>query len=467
LTGNEYLPSWANNIHDIAADNAQFAHATGITGIAPNANHFKGGQNQRFKQHKGAQSLHGQVQQSTGISQGHVAHAKRGLAATTTSTTTRKTINKELELITTVDAATRGRSFQLANSGHKDVEVTLAFTGSTGVSVVVQLDADTHVSALCCTTIVPANATRDCGEIAIAPGRASVNMGLSVQTIVKDTTTTTTTTTKRGPPPKPPPTTNAAPPTTAVAAHAFEAAEEDECTLNEGDEVHLLGDASSGWVEVLNLTTGHQGLVPFNHLDQHATPKASAGSLNTVYQPCQHRRGSWVGGRANRGANLVRKVRQDSFTQNNAEDWNDATTNAQVRHVPSGKTGLVLGETDGVSIVQFDDGTVDQVPSDQVERVKDGPGATKRVTTTKTVTRRVVERKPPRTSTTTTKQYLTKRAIDGIRVDYRSRGQQEVVRKAKAAHPKQRQLNALRKGGKGGKGGPPASAPKSWKTFGH
>ena len=334
------------------------------------------------------------------------------------------------------------------------MELTLEFTGSTGVSVVAQVDADTHVFDLCCTTIVPANATRYCGQITIAPGRASVKMALAVKTIVDNTT-------KRGPPPKPTPTTNTASPTTAVAAHAFEAAEEDECTLNEGDEVQLLGDAEAAWVEVLNLTTGHQGLVPLNYLDKHATPKASIGSVNTVYQPCQHRRGSWVGGRANRGANIVRKVRRDSFTQNNAEDWNDANTNAQVRHVPSGKTGLVLGETDGVSIVQFDDGTVDQVPSDQVERVRDGPGATKRVTTTKTVTR-VVERTPPTTSTTTTKQYTTKRAIDGIRVDYRSTG--GVVRKANAAHPKQRQLNSLRKGGKER---PPSVPSKSWKTFGH
>ena len=45
--------------------------------IAKNAANFQGGNNQSFKQGRGDQSLHGKVQQSTGIKKGTVRNAQR------------------------------------------------------------------------------------------------------------------------------------------------------------------------------------------------------------------------------------------------------------------------------------------------------------------------------------------------------------------------------------------------------
>ena len=365
--GNDFLPSWANDIDSIANDNETFANAVGVnsgrnnnptkdntnhlglrkTGtrsnrIAKNAANFQGGNNQSFKQGRGDQSLHGKVQQSTGIKKGTVRNAQRYLsndANTDNTTTTRKKVSATLELITTSNTVTRGRTFALLNSGTKDVELTLDFTGSTGVSIV-------DSSTLTCTTYIEQGTETYVGSIAIAPGRASVKMALACKTIVG----TQQPKKQKAPPPKPQRKEKQKQKQTAIATHTFIAAESDECSVTTGDECMLQSQDQNGWTMVVNLTTGNTGLTPTNHLDVNATPKTNNQSLNNVYSKNQNRRGSWIGGNGKAtvsttasvpiSSNTVTKIRRGSMKdtdvnqgqKNNASDWNDATTNAKVLH---------------------------------------------------------------------------------------------------------------------------------------
>ena len=118
---------------------------------------------------------------------------------------------------------------------------------------------------------------------------------------------------------------------------------------------------------------------------------------------------------------------------------------------------MLLGESDGISIVNFDDGTVGQIPVNELNRVGGGGDKVQKVITSTKKKRFVVE-KQPSTATTTRKEYVTGRAIDGIRVDYRSGGKDGIIRKAKAKHPSEKCINQLR--------GPPPVPKKSWKQFG-
>jgi hypothetical protein len=464
--GNDYLPSWAKNSNSIAKDDETFANATGINSgkedhSKDNTNHlglkktgsmFQGGQNQKFKQRRGEHSLHGQVQKSTGLAPGTVAKSRGNFISSASSpdTVTRKKINSDLELITYANQETRGRTYELVNSGKKDVELTLSFDGSTGVTV-------KNSTNLSCTTIVPSKSTVCCGEILIGKGRASVKMALAVKTIVGTnkgssvknmnkrggtTSSSNSGSRNKGNSNKGNPSNNTSG-QPAVAIYAFQSKADDECSLNENDEVQLLGEESNGWILVLNMTTGDTGLVPLNHLEINAKPKASPGSINNMYQ--KKKRGSWVSNR--------HKVVQPK--KNNANDWDNETTNASVTH--NGKKGMLLGESDGISIVNFDDGTVGQIPVNELNRVGGGGDKVQKVITSTKKKRFVVE-KQPSTATTTRKEYVTGRAIDGIRVDYRSGGKDGIIRKAKAKHPSEKGINQLR--------GPPPVPKKSWKQFG-
>ena len=481
--GDDYLPSWSNDINAIAQDNERFAQEVGVSsgrrGAAANdnTNHlglrrtrqsnrqvpppnssasFRGGQNQTFRQGRGEESLHGQVQKSTGIAKGTVSSARRNLNNSSDNSLSRKKITTDLELSTETNSKTRGRIFRLTNTGNKDVELTLNFQGSEGVTV----DDNTTMTK----TVVVSSGTQDVlwGSISIAPGRAAVKMALAVKTLVSSTSAVPAGMQQRSPQPTC---------RTAIATHNFAAAEEDECDLNEGDEVQLLSEDTNGWTSILNLTSGDTGLSPSNHFEIGAIPKSISGSLNNIYTKSKTRRGSWVGGNGN-GAVIVKKeasvpvtsnvsatkVRcRGSIKRNSVHDWDDGTTNAKATHVKTGKRGMILGEADGLTIIQFDDGTVGSVPSDEISRINRGAGdggmATK---TVKKITRRVIER-PASTETTATREYLTDRAIDGIRVNHVT----GAVRKAKASHPQQKGLDKFR-----GKGGPPPVPKKSWKTFG-
>ena len=481
--GDDYLPSWSNDINAIAQDNERFAQEVGVSsgrrGAAANSKivvqglrrtrqsnrqvpppnssaSFRGGQNQTFRQGRGEESLHGQVQKSTGIAKGTVSSARRNLNNSSDHSLSRKKITTDLELSTETNSKTRGRIFRLTNTGNKDVELTLNFQGSEGVTV----DDNTTMTK----TVVVSSGTQDVlwGSISIAPGRAAVKMALAVKTLVSSTSAVPAGMQQRSPQPTC---------RTAIATHNFAAAEEDECDLNEGDEVQLLSEDTNGWTSILNLTSGDTGLSPSNHFEIGAIPKSISGSLNNIYTKSKTRRGSWVGGNGN-GAVIVKKeasvpvtsnvsatkVRcRGSIKRNSVHDWDDGTTNAKATHVKTGKRGMILGEADGLTIIQFDDGTVGSVPSDEISRINRGAGdggmATK---TVKKITRRVIER-PASTETTATREYLTDRAIDGIRVNHVT----GAVRKAKASHPQQKGLDKFR-----GKGGPPPVPKKSWKTFG-
>jgi hypothetical protein len=100
-------------------------------------------------------------------------------------------------------------------------------------------------------------------------------------------------------------------------------------------------------------------------------------------------------------------------------------------------------------------GTVSEVPDDELTRVdSNNAGTTRTTTTTKTRTKKVVQQ-PAFTSTTTTKQYLRDGPLDGIRVNNVT----GKIRKVKAGHPQEKNLNKFRS--------PPIVPTKSWKQFGN
>ena len=502
--GNDYLPSWANATDDIAADGDKFAQEAGVqqtivrvakdstnslglrrtswskasTGrlsgskAAPTSDQFQGGQNQAFKQGRGENSLHGKVQKSTGIAKGTVARAKvssgGGVAATSTK---RKKISSELELVTTTNTDTRGRTFVVINTGKRGVQLELNFAGSNGLTVVgAGATKDEKIIAT-----VPAGTEMEVGSIQLSTGRVSVKMALSAKTIVGGggaaaaagggggaVAAASSRPNRKASMP-------ATKTRTAVATHAFDAGEDDECSLSKGDECTLLTteDDGSGWSLVLNMTSGARGLAPTNHLDESGTPAAAVGSVNNVFRKTTNngsRRGSWIG--SSRGDQLppeeerekviqqqqqqqrtvVRTTRAASIERNNTSEWNNESTNAKSVHVPSGQVGMVLGEADGIIILQTTDGKILQVPSKEVERLNargrggiDHVGDIVNKTTKRTITKKIIE-KPAARRQSNQRVYLTERAIDGIRVNHVT----GKVTKAKAKHPKQNQLDKFR-----------------------
>jgi hypothetical protein len=394
-----------------------------------------------------------------------------GVAATSTKT---KKISSELELVTTTNTDTRGRTFVVINTGKRGVQLELNFAGSNGLTVVgAGATKDEKIIAT-----VPAGTEMEVGGIQLSTGRVSVKMALSAKTIVGGGVSG-----GGGAAASSRPNRKASMPATktrtAVATHAFDAGEDDECSLSKGDECTLLAteDDGSGWSLVLNMTSGARGLAPTNHLDESGTPAAAVGSVNNVYRKI--RRGSWIG--SSRGDQLppkeerekviqqqqqrtvARTTRAASIERNNASEWNNESTNAKSVHVPSGLVGMVLGEADGIIIIQTSDGKILQVPSKEVERLhtrgrggRDHVGDIVNKTTKRTITKKVVE-KPAARRQSKQRVYLTERAIDGIRVNHVT-GQ---VTKAKAKHPKQNQNQLDKFRGKNiEKRTPPPPVPK-------
>jgi hypothetical protein len=471
--GDAYLPAWSRDTAGVATDSAAFAARVGVDagqrrhGAATNALGLlrtteKDGFGGRRRLVRGAAGF--------GFRKHGEKEAKPGAAGF------RKLGEKEIKpgvvFVTSVHAQSRARQFELDNAGEGDVELTLSFRGSVGVT----LDGE---AGLARTTLVEAGHRAVVGSISIAPGNASVRMGLSCKTFPKKRKDQTkkkkkkkknvaSTSAAQSTPTPANSTTSASPPSgassTAVAAHAFAAAEDDECTLTQDDEVLVKSEDHQGWILVLNLTSGKEGLVPTNHLDfmPAARSRPRRGSVNHIYSKAGV--GSWKS-----GSQLTRRQPTKRPPKNDPNDWKDRATSSEIRH--NGKTGLILGETDGVAIVQFNDGSIGEVPSGELVRAGGAPATTASTTIGKKKTGRgVIQRNDASTIAVVEKRYLTERAIDGIRIDQRS----GKVRKAKAAVPGQAQLNAFR--GKGSssssssscssKKGPPPPRParKKWPT---
>ena len=208
--------------------------------------------------------------------------------------------------------------------------------------------------------------------------------------------------------------------------------------------------------------------MPTNHLDFTPSARQSPrrGSVNHVYRKAGD--GSWKSGSqcaAQPAKNTARvAVAKERPPKNDPNHWKSQATSSEVRH--NGKNGLILGETDGVAIVQYDDGLVEEVPSKELIRVAGTATATPSATThDKTVRTTSVKKKSSgKVPVVLEKRYLTERAIDGIRIDPRS----GKVRKAKAAVPGQAKLDAFRGKSRSGmsakkkKGPPPRPVRKKW-----
>lgn len=389
-----------------------------------------------FKQDP-ANSLHKQVQRSTGIKSGTVSRAKTSLAQ---GQVTRKPLSETLTLLVS-NTGERERTYDLENtSSDTTADVELNFAGSRGI----RLDNGTE----------KVKATARPGEITRIAVVSLVGTAISVKTQIAVRSATPAAArgapaVQRAPKVKSAPAAPAAP--TRFAAYAFTPEDGDEIELQEGDEIFLLGEQTNGWIHVTNARSGKTGLVPANRLGEE--PPASATSrrrsINNVYRK---KAGKWVGGNGSGpvrapvqriGTTVKKTVRRSSIKKNSASDWS-AGTNSSVQH--NGRAGTVLGESDGIAIVQFDDGDVQQIPVSKLERGGSGAGAgagakSALARRAPKVPTRVVTR-PARTEKTTERRYLTSRAVDGIRVDPVT----GKVRKANAAHPQQRALDQLRAG---------------------
>ena len=203
-----------------------------------------------------------------------------------------------VNLVTSVNSRTRARLFEIANKSNDDVEITLGFNGSTGVT----LDG-AACGKLSQTTNILAGETMVVGSIMIAPGNASVRMALSCKTMAKNRCNRLHTDKKKNEKGKKKKESNTSiasssssstATTATVAAYAFTAAEGDECTLSKGDEVLVKSEDYKGWISILNLTTGKEGLVPTNHLalSPMVQPRSQNGSANHVYNNTD--RGIWT-----------------------------------------------------------------------------------------------------------------------------------------------------------------------------
>lgn len=90
-----------------------------------------------------------------------------------------------------------------------------------------------------------------------ASGRDLMRRGLSMQG----------SSSHAAPPPPPPPVGARAKVLRARALYSYDAANSDELNLTEGQTVHIVKKNDDGWFEAIDPTTGMQGLVPSNYLE--------------------------------------------------------------------------------------------------------------------------------------------------------------------------------------------------------